>query len=247
MTSLEDEPVEGPPILDRHGCLRAECREQVDVRGGELPFATVEDGESAVDLSGLARERNGHHGFQPLGAHLRHDREREGHRRIIFEEAGRDGPPLGDGDPRRTSAERHLEARDQLVADRAGATHRDEHAFLLVEPKEDRAIGTGHIQRLRHDRLRDLREVEASHERLARPMEDVEVPLPRACLAIEPHLLTQEPDEDDADADRSREARQVPRNAVPKGADQNPDQPQHPDIRGEEQVTGERITRGVSA
>src|SRR6184192_3547409 len=115
------------------------------------------------------------------------------------------------------------------------------------EPKEDRAIGTGHIQRLRHDRLRDLREVEASHERLARPMEDVEVPLPRARLAIEPHLLPQEPDEDDADADRSREARQVPRNAVPKGADQNPDQPQHPDIRGEEQVTGERITREVSA
>src|SRR5207249_8024586 len=88
------------------------------------------------------------------------------------------------GDPRRTSAERHFEARHQLVADRAGATHRDEHAFLLVEPKEDRAIGTGHIQRLRRDRLRDLREVEASHKRLARPMEDVEVPLPRACLAI---------------------------------------------------------------
>ena len=154
-------------------------------------FTPVEDGESAVDLTRLAGERNRHHRFQPFAAHPRHDLEREGNCWIVLGERGQHGPPLGDRDPRRAPAQRQFEPRHQLLADRTGVTHRDEHALGFVEPKENRAVGAGHFQRLRRDRPRDLGEVEASHERLARPMEDVEVPLPRARLPVEPDLLPQ--------------------------------------------------------
>ena len=246
VAGLERQPVERPPVLDRHRCLGPERGEQVDVGGGGLAPTAVEEREGAVDLAGLARERDRHHGLEPFAAHRRDDRRRKRDRRVLLQQRGHDRPPLGDGHSGGAPAERHLQARGQPIADRAGVTHRDQQALGLVEAEQDRAVGAGDGQRLGHDGPRDLGEIQAAHEGLPRPMEDVEVSLARARLPVEPHLLAQQPDEDDADAERPRESRQVPRDAVAVGADQHPDQSEHPDVGGEEEVAAEGVSREVA-
>ena len=85
------------------------------------------------------------------------------------------------------------------------------------------------------------------HERLASPVEDVEVALSRAGVAIEPHLLAQQADKDDADTERTGQSRQVPRDAVPERTQQEPEQTRRPNIGGEKEIACERIAREVAA
>ena len=78
-------------------------------------------------------------------------------------------------------------------------------------------------------------------------MEDIEVPLPGPRFAVEPDLLAQQADEDDADAKRPREPGEIPRNAVAERMEQEAEQAEDPDERGEQEVPAEGIARGVTA
>src|SRR3989442_9644980 len=78
-------------------------------------------------------------------------------------------------------------------------------------------------------------------------MQDLEVPLARPRFAVEPDLLAQQPYEDDADAEGPREPGEIPRNAVAKRVQQEPEQAEDPEERSEEEVPTERIARGVAA
>ena len=86
------------------------------------------------------------------------------------------------------------------------------------------------------------RESRLLHERLAGAVEALQVALAGAGLAVEPDLLAQESDEDEADPEGSRETGQVPRDAVAETlGGQEPHEPHHPDHGGEEQIRGEGI------
>src|SRR5438093_7145663 len=78
-------------------------------------------------------------------------------------------------------------------------------------------------------------------------MQDIEVPLARPRFPVEPDLLAQEADEDDADAERPGEPGEIPRNAVAKRVQQEAKQAEDPDERSEEEVPAERIARDVAA
>jgi hypothetical protein len=85
----------------------------------------------------------------------------------------------------------------------------------------------------------------AADQRLSSAMQDIEVPLARPRFTVEPDLLAQQTDEDDADAEGPREPGEIPRNAVAKRVQQEAEQAEDPDERSEEEVPTERIARGV--
>ena len=118
---------------------------------------------------------------------------------------------------------------------------------MRVVAEEDRAVGAGHLERLRHDRVGDLAQIQTAHERVARAMQHVEVALARARFAIEPDLLSQQADEDDAHSERPREARQVPRDAVAERVEQEAEQAEDPDERREQEVGAEGVARDVAS
>src|SRR2546426_5658379 len=65
-------------------------------------------------------------------------------------------------------------------------------------------------------------------------MQPLQVAEARAGLAIEPHLLAQEANEDQPHPDRSHDAGHVPADGIPVRVEQEPDQADQPDERGEE-------------
>ena len=132
--------VERAAVLDRDRRLRTEGREQLDVAGREVAPLEIEDRQRAVHLTGLARERDGQDRPQALAPHPGHDVAGKGHRRIVFEQRGEDGAPLGDGDARGALSQRQRQAGHERVADGAGAAHRDEHAVARDVAKQDRAV-----------------------------------------------------------------------------------------------------------
>ena len=148
--------VERASVLDRGRRLGAERREQLDVAWREVALPEIEDGQRAVHLAGLARERDGQDRAEAFAAHPGHDLAGKGHGRIVVEQRGEDGAPLGDRDARGALPQRQSQPRHQRVADGAGAAHCDQHAAMRVVAEEDRAVGAADVQRFGRDRVGDL-------------------------------------------------------------------------------------------
>jgi len=113
----------------------------------------------------------------------------------------------------------------------------------LADPQQDRRIGPHDRQPLGDNRPDDLARVEAGDERLTGLIELSQIAQTRARLAIEPHLLTQQGDEDHEDADRTRDSGQVPADGVPVRKQQEADEPQHPDEGRQRQKVHETVLR----
>ena len=165
----------------------------------EFALGPEEDGEGAEDLAALHDKRDRDRALQSVSPH----QVVKGDGVVGLKVRRPDGPPLGHRDPRGPLVDGQLEARDEPVADDAGAAHGAHRPRGGVEPKEDGGIGAEHLDGLGGDRLDDLPRVEAPDQRLAGSVKSFEVTLPSARLAVQPHLLAQQSDEDETDAERT--------------------------------------------